>query len=129
MPTIELKQASCTCGSGKRDINIRQFRKDFIVVTKSTLRIWCGRTKCWVCKKIPVVGETWGISINNNEKNRLYCPECADDIEQKMAATELGVAETRSNNTQRAKCPECGHVLKSGTCVNKKCIGFNELWD
>ena len=85
MPIIQIKPASCEhCGSGKRTINIDQFRKDFTIVTEAALGIWNGKTKCWVCKKPPVVGEVWGISINIGEKNRLYCPECSNTIEQQL---------------------------------------------
>ena len=85
MPVIEIVKAKCDkCGSGKRTIDISHFRKGMFAITESTLRIWNGKKRCWVCKKLPNVGEKWGMSTNNSERNRLYCPECSEIIERKL---------------------------------------------
>ncbi len=87
MPVVEIVKAKCDkCGGGRRIININQFKKEFTTVAESALRIWNGKTKCCVCKKQPEVGEKWGISINNGEKNHLYCPTCSELIEKTLAA-------------------------------------------
>lgn len=87
MPVIEIVKAKCDkCGSGRRVIDIKSFAKNFCIITESTLRIWNGKKKCWICKKQPEVDERWSISINNGERNRLYCPACGELIEKKLAA-------------------------------------------
>lgn len=84
MPFIELKPPSCKhCGSGRRTINIKSFRKDFVLVTERILNVWHNKC-CWVCKKKPVVGESWGISFNEGEKNRLYCQKCSEMVQEKI---------------------------------------------
>ena len=72
------------------------FRKDYFPVTEREAGIWEKRC-CYLCKKKPVVGETWGIAIGHKEKNRLFCPECAEEIEKKIkeaSQTEKGKTST-----------------------------------
>ena len=85
MPFIELKPPSCKhCGSGRRRINIKSFLKDFVLITDRILNVWSDRHKCWVCKKKPVAGELWGLSVNEGERNRLYCPKCSEMVQEKI---------------------------------------------
>lgn len=85
MPVIEIVKAKCDkCGGGRRTIDIRNFQKSFFAITLKVLQIWNGKKKCWVCKKQPKVGERWGVSINNGERNRIYCPICSELIEKKL---------------------------------------------
>ena len=71
-----------------RTIDIQQFKKEMFEITESTLRIWKNKKCCWRCKNIPAVGEKWGLSINVGEKNRLFCPTCAEYIEKELAGME-----------------------------------------
>lgn len=75
-------------GSGRRTINIKSFQKDFVLITDRILNVWSDRhkcwVKCWVCKKKPVAGESWGFSFNEGEKNRLYCPKCSEMVQKKI---------------------------------------------
>ncbi len=79
MTLIILSTKQCKCGEkiSGRTIDIKEFRKEMFTITENDIsRKW----KCWKCKEQPKVGEKWGISINNSEKNRLFCPGCAGAI-------------------------------------------------
>jgi len=90
MPMIEIVKAKCEhCGSGRKVINIKDFKKNFCIIASSTIQIWNGRKKCWICKKQPEVGEWWSISINIGERNRLYCPECSEIVERRLSEKEI----------------------------------------
>ena len=118
MPIIELKQASCKqCGSGKRTINIKSFRKDFMLVTEQTLRIWRDKKKCWACKAKPKVNEKWGISINHGEKNRVYCPMCSTNIESLLERKESMNACTSHNTRYKLTCGNAIALLISERCT------------
>ncbi len=98
MKTVVLSKNHCeNCDhvTGKRTINIKHFKKNFVPLNKSALKIWESRkTKCWWCKKKPVLGETWGLSINPPEKNRVWCAVCAEKLEKELnEAPELSKAE------------------------------------
>lgn len=81
---ITIKEATCVhCGSGKRVAQIDSFKKDFVVVNASIVKSWAKKS-CWLCKKPPEVGEQWALSISNEDKNRLWCPKCAKDVELKF---------------------------------------------
>ncbi|MFW9871980.1 MAG: hypothetical protein ACFFG0_02685 [Candidatus Thorarchaeota archaeon] len=88
---IKLKEATCKhCGSGRKVINIKYFNKDFIFITTTILKIWGkdNKKKCYRCHKKPKLGETWGVSINYNEKNRIFCSECSLFIDKKLKENE-----------------------------------------
>jgi len=87
MPVITLKTIDCPhCHKPIRatTIDIESFKKNMFNITETTLKIWNDRTHCWICKEKPKVGETWGLSLNNNERNRLFCPKCSEVIENKL---------------------------------------------
>ena len=86
MTIVNLKSKNCACGRSisTKTIDIESFRKEMFAITDSTLMIWNNKKCCWRCKKKPEVGENWGISINNGEKNRIFCPECAEFIENEL---------------------------------------------
>ena len=88
MTLITLSEKSCKCGEkiSTRKIDIKSFRQDMFKIDEKTLQIWNGGSskKCWKCKKSPVVGETWGLSNNNGERNRLFCPDCAKFIAERL---------------------------------------------
>ena len=83
---IELSHKDCVCGRriSTRAIDIKQFKKDMFPITETTLRIWNDKKCCWKCKKKPQIGERWGMSINYNERNRLFCPICAEYVEKEI---------------------------------------------
>jgi len=83
---IVLSEKNCKCGEiiSKRKIDIRIFRKEICEITETTLRIWNDKKCCWKCKTKPKAGEKWGVSFNNVERNRLFCPKCSSFIEKKM---------------------------------------------
>ena len=86
MPIVILTTKDCTCGRriSTRTINIKSFRKEMFPITEIIVRIWNNKKCCWLCKKKPKIKELWGISINYDEKNRMYCPECAEFIEKQL---------------------------------------------
>jgi len=82
---IVLKKGCDHCGRGYRRIHIKSFVKDLCVVNGVVFKIWSDRKRCcWKCKAKPQEGETWGMSLNRKEANRLFCPRCSDWLEGKI---------------------------------------------
>lgn len=83
--TISLKDYKCQhCDKTVRRWNLKvvKFMKDYFTIGNST--IWKKR-KCWLCKKSPVIGDSWSISYGGtHEKNRLFCSECSPVIQSKL---------------------------------------------
>lgn len=79
---ILLSESQCSCGKGttRRYILIKHFSKNMFPITGDTLRIWNDKKRCWKCKTMPLIGETWGLSLNGKERNRLYCGKCSEEV-------------------------------------------------
>ena len=84
MPIIYLGKVCNMCGRGGRPINITVFKRDMFKITNGTIAIWNDKKCCWKCKAKPLDGETWGMSMNGPERNRLFCPTCAEWMEAKL---------------------------------------------
>ena len=74
-----------------KSIDIAIFRKKMFTITNNTIRIWNDKKRCWRCKKKPKIGEIWGISINNREKNRIFCPGCAELVGNELKSYKLRI--------------------------------------
>ena len=78
---VVIKEATCIhCGAGKRYAHIDSFNKSFVVVNASIVKSWAKKS-CWLCKKSPEIGEQWALSISSKDKNRIWCPKCAAEVE------------------------------------------------
>lgn len=88
MPIVTLSETKCACGriKSKRTMNITAWEKELFAITPKMTNIFSKSNKrCWKCKNKPIIsGELWGLSINKGEKNRLFCPECSNYIQQEL---------------------------------------------
>jgi len=80
MPIIEIHPAKCKhCGTGRITLDIKEFKKEWLKIPNTYSHL-----KCHKCYQKPIIGEVWGLSINNGHKNTAWCPSCAIYIENQL---------------------------------------------
>ena len=79
---VTLIEKRCKCGEviSCKTIDIKAFKQGMFKVDEKAIKAWTdGKHKlktCWRCGKLPEIGEVWGLSLNNGERNRLFCEKC-----------------------------------------------------